>query len=234
MACQEQATAMRLQDLRSVYELLDLLSKRIGGPRKLGECSRSTGWPDYGVYFFFEDGENRCDFGRGPRVVRVGTHAIKPTSKNTLWDRLSNHRGQVRSSGGNHWNSIFRHHVGDALIEKHQLRSRCPTWRGDRRDATLEREVEEMVSKTIRAMPLMWIEVRESRMRDYVERNAIALLSNFNRPVLDPPSSHWLGAFCKSSDKVKSSGLWNDTLVMHSTYDPKFIDRFQDLVKRSA
>jgi len=101
-----------------------------------------------------------------------------------------------------------------------------------------KREVEEMVSKTIRAMPFIWLEVGDgaggSRTRDCVERNAIALLSNLNRPALDPPSPHWLGRFCKYSDKVKPSGLWNDKLVTHSTYDPKFIDRFQDLVKRSA
>lgn len=238
MACQEQATAVRLQDLRSLYELLERLSKRIGGPRKLAECSWSTGWPDYGVYFFFEDGENRSNSGQGPRVVRVGTHAIKSTSKNMLWDRLSNHRGHVHGPGGNHWSSIFRHHVGDALIEKYQLKSACPTWNGELRDAALEREVEEMVSKTIRAMPFIWLEVGDgaggSRTRDCVERNAIALLSNLNRPALDPPSPHWLGRFCKYSDKVKPSGLWNDKLVTHSTYDPKFIDRFQDLVKRSA
>jgi hypothetical protein len=34
-------------------------------------------WPRRGVYFFFENGEMRSETGTGPRVVRVGTHAMR-------------------------------------------------------------------------------------------------------------------------------------------------------------
>src|SRR5262245_16678408 len=141
----------RLEDLRSFYESLELLAKLVGGTRRLGQCSYSTGWPEHGVYFFFEDGEVRTNSGSGLRVVRVGTHAIKPTSKTTLWDRLFNHRGHIKGPAGNHWNSIFRHHVGTALLRR-ELKPPCPSWCGDRRDAAQEQEVEIRVSEIIRAM----------------------------------------------------------------------------------
>jgi hypothetical protein len=51
------------------------------------------GWPRHGVYFFFEDGQTRAD-GSG-RMVRVGTHALRPTDKTTLWGRLRQYRGRT-------------------------------------------------------------------------------------------------------------------------------------------
>jgi hypothetical protein len=53
------------------------------------------------VYFFREAGETRCDSGNGPRIVRVGTHALKAGSSTKLWTRLSQHRGKS-AGGGNH------------------------------------------------------------------------------------------------------------------------------------
>ena len=59
-------------------------------------------WPKRGVHFFREPGEVRTDSGTGPRVVHVGTHALKAGSQTKLWDRLSQHRGAKRSGIGNH------------------------------------------------------------------------------------------------------------------------------------
>lgn len=70
----------RLQDLIRFYELLDRLAQRVGGPRRLAYCDGRQGWPERGVYFFFETGESRTDSGSGPRVVRVGTHALARNS----------------------------------------------------------------------------------------------------------------------------------------------------------
>jgi hypothetical protein len=72
----------------------------IGGPRKLTDCSGRFAWPRRGVYFFREAGEDRTDTGKGPRVVRVGTHALKTGSGTKLWTRLSQHRGP-NTGGGN-------------------------------------------------------------------------------------------------------------------------------------
>ena len=54
-----------------------------------------------GVYFFHEPGEERLDTGVGPRIVRVGTHALKIGSSTKLWTRLSQHKGQAnRAAAG--------------------------------------------------------------------------------------------------------------------------------------
>jgi hypothetical protein len=53
------------------------------------------------------------------RVVRVGTHAVSAGSKTTLWQRLKQHQGYGGDGSvavGNHRGSVFRHHVGLALI----------------------------------------------------------------------------------------------------------------------
>jgi hypothetical protein len=70
----------RLDDLKRFYQLTGKLSQAVGGARVLEECNGRSGWPRRGVYFFMEAGENRCATGTGPRVVRVGTHALKTGS----------------------------------------------------------------------------------------------------------------------------------------------------------
>jgi hypothetical protein len=65
-------------------------------------------------------------------------------------------------------------------------------------------------------------------LRDVVERNTIALLSNHGRAPLDPPSPGWL---CNSSDRprVRSSGLWNQQHIKE-THDPVFLNAFEKLI----
>jgi hypothetical protein len=84
---------MMAQDVERLYELLRELERRIGGPRTLAAATSASGWPDRGVYFFFECGEVSAD--GGPCVVRVGTHALRG-SRTTLWKRLNQHRGALR------------------------------------------------------------------------------------------------------------------------------------------
>src|SRR5476651_2040860 len=76
-------------DLIRFYSILDRLEQTIGGASKLADCSGRSAWPGRGVYFFREPGEVRTDTGNGPRIVRVGTHALKFGSGTTLWTRLS-------------------------------------------------------------------------------------------------------------------------------------------------
>ena len=93
----------RQTDLDLLYELMAELETRCGGKRKLAHCDGFMDWPERGVYFFFENRELRNDSDT-QRVVRVGTHGLRP-SKSTLWRRLSQHRGNVTGSmpgGGNH------------------------------------------------------------------------------------------------------------------------------------
>jgi hypothetical protein len=95
------ADQQRLADLFRFYSIMENLKRRIGGVRKLGECSGRMEWPKRGVYFFYEDGEYRSHTGDGLRVVRVGTHAVRLGSASTLWGRLRQHKGSL-SGGGNH------------------------------------------------------------------------------------------------------------------------------------
>ena len=91
----------RIGDTIRFYELLELLSDRVGGPRLLRNCRAGTDWPQRGVYFVFENGEPRSGERAGQRVVRVGTHGLKKGSRRTLWRRLRQHRGTSRSGLGN-------------------------------------------------------------------------------------------------------------------------------------
>jgi hypothetical protein len=81
-------------------------------------------------------------------------------------------------------------------------------------------------------MPFLWLDVgdepgRES-LRGLIERNAIALLSNYHPPAVDAPSPEWLGHF-SDRPKVRRSGLWNQNHV-DETYDPEFLTVFERLI----
>ena len=82
----------RLLNLQHFYKLMDELERRLDGPRILSKCNGRLSWPQRGVYFFFENGEDRTGSGSGARIVRVGTHALKAGSGTTMWKRLSQHR----------------------------------------------------------------------------------------------------------------------------------------------
>src|SRR4051812_19962615 len=108
----------RHDDTDRFYQLLADLAKSLDGPRLLEHSTARSGWPSHGVYFFFEPGELR-EGSDAARCVRVGTHALRPTSRTHLWTRLAQHRGRVggRNPGsGNHRGSVFRLHVGAALL----------------------------------------------------------------------------------------------------------------------
>ena len=229
----------RLDDLKRFYKAVDALSTTVGGPRRLADCNAKLGWPMRGVYFFMEDGEPRSHTGAGPRIVRVGTHALKTGSRTTLWKRLSQHRGRARSGTGNHRGSIFRLIVGNALIEKNGYE--FPTWDDHRASApaevrAAERVLEYEVSKTLGAMRFLWLGVDDDAgpgsKRGYIERNAIALLSNFGKAPIDPPSPSWLGHCC-NRPRVKASGLWNSNHV-DEQYDPAFLNELERLVSKTG
>ena len=201
----------RFDDLKRLYEILANLERKIRGPRTLARCSGSMNWPQRGVYFFREVGEERSDTGHGPRIVRVGTHATKAGARSTLWGRLKQHQGTIKTGGGHHGSSIFRFHVGTSLIKRNGLK--CPSWGRyiptQPSDIDAEASVEREVSVVIGAMPFLWLAVLDepgpNSLRAYIERNAIALLSNYGRPQLDSPSCRWLGSQC-NRERVRNSG----------------------------
>lgn len=232
-------SADRLAATQRFYMLLDDLAEATGGPRRLDQSDGYMDWPTRGVYFFFEPGEKRSGSGTGPRVVRVGTHAVAGGEKSTLWKRLRQHRGSLRPPrSGNHRSSIFRRLVGDALGRGDGARP-PESWRrrgisrevekaylGDPRVARAERAMERRVSRTIGRMPFLWLGVTDEggrhSDRPRIERNAIALLSAFRASAPDPSSGGWLG-LGSSYPRVRRSGLWNQNHV-NEAFDPSFLD----------
>ena len=95
--------------------------------------------------------------------------------------------------------------------------------------------MESVVSTYIGRMTVLWLEINDapgpSSKRGFIERNSIALLSNFRRPhKLDPPSPGWLGSH-SDRERVRLSGLWNNNHV-DEAYDPRFFADFEDLLGR--
>lgn len=236
----------RLSDLVRFYEALQRLEQGLGGCRRLADLDALGRLPMRGVYFFYEQDELRRDSGQGSRVTRVGTHALKLASRSKLSGRLAQHRGYVATGAGNHRGSIFRLLIGDALMRQ-DVRGCLATWGlgSDPSDAAKrlgwvrvqvkleELPLEKRVSQTIGAMPFLWLEIDDppgpASLRGYIERNSIALLSNFNRAPLDAPSPGWLGHAC-SRERVRLSGLWNINHV-DDRYDPAFLDTLDRLVR---
>ena len=235
----------RLHDLQRFYELLGRLEQLCGGMRKLAECHGRMDWPRRGVYFFFEPGEIRSGNCTDPRVVRVGTHALKASSKTSLWNRLSQHRGTQNTGRGNHRGSIFRLIVGAAMMRRDGYEN--PTSWGigsDLGDAArqlgaeravirdAEANLETGTSSYIGNMPFLWLDIDDApgpdSFRGTLERNSIALLSNYCRDTLDPPSSTWLGNF-SDRERVRRSGLWNSNHV-DEAYDPSFLTDLECLI----
>ena len=230
------AAADRKADLDRFYELLQRLTSKTGGLVRLEDATGRQSWPARGVYFFFEDGEAREDGSR--RVVRVGTHALTSGSKSTLWGRLSQHRGSVGDRTGNHRGSVFRDLVGQAIM------ARCglvvPSW-GNGKSAepdvrSAEADLERLVSAHIGEMKILCLDVGDdpspASLRGTIERNAIALLSNYSGSSIDPASPGWLGRL-SGREKVRRSGLWNNRHVDES-YDPSFLDAVERLIEGGA
>lgn len=236
----------RLTDLQQFYDLMDRLIGQQGASWRLSKIPATV--PRRGVYFFFDENEPRDDSGTGPRIIRVGTHALTTGSSSSLRQRLSQHRGSIRG-GGNHRGSIFRLLVGQALISSGGILS-CASWgvKADLAKASLalgmeradivaaERAIEDTVSEYLSRLTFAWLAIDDepgpNSLRSIVERNSIALLSNFNRPALDPATAKWLG---RSSDRplVASSGLWNQRHVAEE-HDPAFLAELSRLIGEGA
>ena len=189
-----------------------------------------------GIYLFFERGEIRPD-GR-LRVVRVGESG---NLRSRLLDQqlTGTHRDNRYDSGHVLLSSIFRHHIGLALIRRDSLslprstseravkmwvalKAREPS---DPIERDFERDVEERVTRAIGAMLVTWRLVTAHRSRrKQLEEDLIGLLSNYHGGA-DDASTGWLGS-CHRDEKIRQSGLWNIKHV-EGDYDPGVLDRIR-------
>lgn len=124
------------------------------------------------------------------------------------------------------------------MVERHDLHDDYPEW-GDGssvgRDLRLEElEMERRVVDYFRELPFLWVDVDEPDHESdwaHLERNAIALVSNFGEASIDPRSNRWFGND-SPSQKIRESGLWNVDHVDES-YDPAFHDQFDETIEET-
>ena len=231
-------TRTTCDNLERFYSLLARLADAPGQGRPLCELPARSSLPERGVYFFLEPGERRAANPSVLRVVRVGTHAVSSGSKSTLYGRLKAHLG-TRAGGGNHRGSIFRLHVGAALLARDGIpvttwgvgSSAPPSVRNSATARAAEAACEKRVSEYIGAMSVLWVHVSDEASpqsaRAFIERNAIALLSNQFAPI-DSASPGWLGGVSLRPE-IRDSALWNLNYVT-KLYDPLFLDSLESFV----
>ena len=213
--------AARIRDLDRLYGWL-ASERDLGRIFQFAELSKSS-LPGRGVYVFLDPAEPNFR-GLAPRVVRIGTHGVSAGSKASLRGRLRTHLGGVNEIG-NHRASIFRLHVGRAMLESGPGHASLATW-GQGQDATrevkdAERAHEIAVTRYLQRLEVAIFEITDEpskdSMRAQAEMQLIALFSDTMRPV-DLPAPEWLGSRSPVS-LVRQSGLWNVRGV-GGMYDP--------------
>jgi hypothetical protein len=185
--------------------------------------------PERGVYFFLDSATSNTQ--EQWHICRVGTHAVSLGSKSTLRARLRAHLG-TRTGSGNHRGSIFRLHVGNALLRRDQRE--IVTWgkgavappelRTSQALREAEAQHEQHVSDYIAQLPVLWLAVPDeaspSSERSIIERNTIALLSRDAQLSAALPTG-WLGEHSPRRE-IRGSRLWNLNYV-DDEYDPGFL-----------
>lgn len=96
--------------------------------------------------------------------------------------------------------------------------------------------MERRVTDDIRDLPLLGVDVDDDpgpeSDRAYIERNAIALVSNFETESLDPRDEEWLGYHSPVAE-IGESGLWNITHVSED-YRPEFLETLAGYIDRMS
>ena len=148
-----------------------------------------------GVYIIFEKGEK---YGGYDRITRVGK------AEKSLLSRLKQHF--VREDKDH---SIFRKHVGGALLNKKG--SPLDDWnKKGVKVPVVEKEVSEYLKKNATFCVIPLADKEEIRI---LEKTLIEILAAFNRSYFAAngkaiQSDNWLGNY-SVNQKIKSTGLWN-------------------------
>jgi hypothetical protein len=133
---------------------------------------------------------------RHPRSAPIAQHVVGPpvaTSRN---------RWTNRPGSGNHRGSIFRLHVGEAILNRDVGHDAARgTWgAGSNAPAAVraaESDQELAVSVVIGTMHVFWLPIDDppsaASARGVVEAGAISLLSNLGSDIVDASSPTWLG-----------------------------------------
>ena len=201
---------MPLSDVTTdVYNLLASL-------RRFDNAFVPSHLPSSGIYFFYEKGETiRLGGLAADRIVRVGINR----SNGRFRSRIRGHYGRVSRLGGNKNGSVFRKHLGGALLRRVDPDDqRLTGWLCQ--DGPTYAEVEREVSLVLRhnfTFACVWVEDADERTN--LESALIALLA---QEPLGHPSPTWLGAYAASAD-IRNSGLWN---TQHIRSEPLTLQAF--------
>lgn len=178
-----------------------------------------------GVYVMFEEGESYHGYSR---ITRIGTHQADkktapdiPDKSQSVWKRMRQHYGYMKSLLGRKDGSIFRKNIGIAMLKKSRD-SYIEAWLFDRTSrANREKydsdkskvpynkekqdQIEAKVSDYIRnKISFVVIPINNRKKRhdfEYGLISAICQASDFY------PSKNWLGNF-NDKEKIKQSHMW--------------------------
>jgi hypothetical protein len=198
-----------------IYELVQSLDRH-------NHKSKSATLPSNGIYFFFEQGEVvRWRNATIDRIVRIGTHKKDGRFKK----RIRQHYGNVNSLRGNKNGSVFRKHLGGALLRRANSEDpRLNEWLKQGGRSYLE--VEELVSRRLREnFTYCCFRVDSPEERDVLERGLIALIAQ--HPI-GTPSAKWLGKHA-ASEKIVQSGLWNTQHIAATPLTSEQLRRIDEL-----
>lgn len=243
------ASPSRPTELQAVYQTLEKAVEQTGGPFYLDNCTGTQNWPDRGLYVFFsKDTDIEYDPVSEWQITRVGTVGVSANSSSTLWDRLRQHRGNNRGkykTGGNHRGSVFRKHVGRAILERDDIGKEYPHWGSPHRslpddiNTTALREnehgLEKRVSEYIRSLPFIVIDVpgepgpKCDRAR--LEKNIIGLISHARRATPSLMKDSWLGHHSPRAE-IHKTGLWNIDYV-NAFYSASIVEDLDSYVQQT-
>jgi hypothetical protein len=181
--------------------------------------------PGNAIYFFYEEGEWCGHQAAKPRIVRVGTHRDGNFRSRIAEHFLLDQRKMAftQDQPAPHERSIFRKHIGRALLNKAQD-PYLAVWEIDfttrktrdakrhLRDISKEVAIETEVTQILRQrFSFKFIEVADETKRrgnQGLERALIGTLASCPRCS---PSDGWLGSYSPKL-QIRESGLW---LIQH-------------------
>lgn len=207
---------MNIQMVTEVYKLFLNLPKH-------NHYTAKRDLPANGIYVFYEKGETCLLNGRETdRIVRIGTHK----SDGRFPSRIRQHYGPVKSFGGNKNSSVFRKHVGSALMIRNNPEDiRLKDW--ITQDGPTFGEIEEQVSRKLRnnfTFVCFSVDTKDERLD--IESGLIALLA---QSPLGQPSENWLGKYA-TRPEIGRSGLWNTQHIGSTPLSIMQLQRLRELV----
>jgi hypothetical protein len=203
--------------------------------------------PRNGIYFFYESGERCGHQAAKPRIVRVGTHRDGNFRSRIAEHFLLNERKMAftKDQPAPHDRSIFRKHIGRALLNKTRdpylsvwkinfTTQKTRDTKGHLRDISKEAAIEKEVTQILRQnFSFRFIEVADEMQRMGSQGLERALIGTLASCPQCRPSDGWLG--CYSPDaRIRESGLWLIQFLRAAPLSPAQMDLITAAIERSA